>query len=241
MNNVIFFVLTFFNISYLSAQSKIRLYSFYTKSHRVFKDQWFLPSLQDDYEVIIKYYPQECPSALHWSKGWQQVMLRKIELILNAIDQNWGNIFIYADIDIQFFAKTKEHILSAIADKDLVFQRDNPSGVLCAGFFACRANSKTKKLFTKVKDYMIKNKEKSDQRTINILLRKKKLVNIAWDYLPVTFFGGGILTGSLWSPGKKLRIPTTIVMHHANWTRGVKHKIAQLQYVKNVVENQIQK
>jgi hypothetical protein len=57
-----------------------------------------------------------------------------------------------------------------------------------------------------------------------------------WKYLPVEFFGGGTLTGTLWEPGLPLTVPENIFVHHANWTVGVSNKIAQLSYVRKIVE-----
>ena len=47
--------------------------------------------------------------------------------------------------------------------------------------------------------------------------------------------GGGTFTGHGWKPEQKLTIPDEILMHHANYTQGIKNKIAQLKYVKTVV------
>ena len=73
---------------------------------------------------------------------------------------------------------------------------------------------------------------------------------IKWSYLPETFFTGMSTSNSfplwmkiartcikpyLWVPGKKLDIPTGIVMHHANSTMGFDNKIALLKYVKGIV------
>ena len=40
-----------------------------------------------------------------------------------------------------------------------------------------------------------------------------------------------------WEPGCELNIPQDIVMHHANWTIGIENKIAQLQYVRDIVNS----
>jgi len=60
---------------------------------------------------------------------------------------------------------------------------------------------------------------------------------IRWNYLPRQFFGGGTLAGKAWKPGMVLQVPQDIVLHHANWTIGIENKIAQLKYVKNVVDS----
>ena len=49
---------------------RIKLYSFYTPSHKKMLDKYFLPSLKDDYEVILEKYDQRCSSGKFMSDGW---------------------------------------------------------------------------------------------------------------------------------------------------------------------------
>jgi hypothetical protein len=227
----------------LCAQEKIKMYTFFTPSHTVFKDKWFLPTLKDDgIELVMREYPQECESGKVFTAGWQSAMLRKVDMIIEAIKDNWGMPIIYSDIDVQFLAENpSKHIIKILGDKDLVIQRDTPSGTVCAGFFACRANHKTLALFEGVRGSMIARNECSDQKTLNKLLRKGKdkernPYKIVWDYLPVEFLGGGTLTGCGWSPKRHMFIPDNIVLHHANWVIGTPGKIEQLEYVRRRVE-----
>jgi hypothetical protein len=171
-------------------------------------------------------------------EGWTDTTIRKVDLIIRAIKENWGSIFIFSDVDIQFFAPIKATILKLMKNKDLMIQKNSPNGVLCSGFFACRANEKTLQLWQDVKLTMQKDKLNSDQNSLNRCIKrhnKTNPYNVVWGYLPNTFFGGGTLTGHEWSPGMSLPVPHGIMMHHANWTKGVKNKIAQLMYVKKVV------
>ena len=220
------------------AQEKMRLYALYTPSHEVLKDQFFLPSIQDDFDIVFEFCEQTCPSAKFMNEGWTDTTIRKVDLIIRAIQENWGSIFIFSDVDIQFFAPIQETILMLMQDKDMVIQKNSPNGVLCSGFFACRANEKTLQLWQDVKSVMQKNKLNSDQNSLNRCIKrssKNNPYNVVWSYLPNTFFGGGTLTGHEWSPGMRLPVPHGIMMHHANWTKGIKNKIAQLVYVRNMV------
>ncbi len=233
----IVFFLCFFHVIHVLPQ-KIKLYALYTPSHEVLKDQFFLPSIQDDFEIIFEFCEQTCQSAKFMSEGWTETTIRKVDLIIRAIEENWGSIFIFSDVDIQFFCPIKDAILQYMRNKDMVIQKNAPNGVLCSGFFACRGNEKTLQLWKDVKKTMQKNKLHSDQISLNRCIKrhsKKNPYNLVWAYLPKTFFGGGTLTGHEWSPGMHLPIPQNIMMHHANWTKGIKHKIAQLVYVRNVV------
>lgn len=225
------------------SHEKIRMYALYTPSHEVLKDKFFLPSIKDDFEIVLEFCEQSCSSAKFMQEGWTDTTMRKVDLIIRAIQENWGNVFIFSDVDIQFFEPMQDIILELIEGKDIVMQRNNPEGVLCTGFFACRANEKTLRLWQDVKKTMQLSESYSDQNSFNKCIKKRSKKNpydIAWDYLPETFFGGGTLTaykGYLWKPGMDLPIPDGIVMHHANWTNGVKHKIAQLKYVRKLVES----
>ena len=225
------------------AYQKMKLYALYTPSHDILKDQFFLPSIQDDFEIILEFCEQTSPSATFMSEGWTATTMRKVDLIIRAIEENLQSeeVFIFSDVDIQFFAPIKDIILTLMEGKDIMMQRNNPEGVLCTGFFACRANEKTLHLWQDVKKTMQKNKSNSDQISFNQCIKKKSKKNpygLVWDYLPDTFFGAGTLAaypGYLWKPGRELDIPDGIMIHHANWTRGVKNKIAQLKYVRNHV------
>ena len=236
----LFFGTLFFSL--LMSQDKIKLYAIYTPSHAVLKDSYFLPSLQDDFELIIEEVQQTCPSAEFMGKGWTDTTIKKVNLIIRAIEENWGEIFIFSDVDIQFFAPIKDLILSLLKDNDILMQKNCPDGVLCTGFFVCRGNEKTLQIWKDVKKIMEKRPSQSDQISFNQCIKrnsKKNPYNITWDYLPDVFFGAGTLIaypGYSWNPGKRLPIPTDIVMHHANWTKGVENKIAQLKYVKKQVK-----
>ena len=227
-----FTLFIFFTCTILQAQDNVKLYTFYTPSHRVFLDEWFLPSLQDDYEIDIEFHEQICPDAQFLAEGWTQTTIKKIDLIIRAIQENWGYVFVYSDVDIQFFKPTKDVLLKLLDDLDIIFQRNSPSDTVCTGFFMCRANKRTLRFWHAVKKYMQEHTEKSDQRSTNTLLHAKgNPFEIAFGYLPVEFFCGGTLTGKAWHPNQELKTPDNIVLHHANWTPGIKNKIAQLEYV----------
>ena len=231
------FIVCFFYIE-SCAQEKIKLYALYTPSHEVFKDKFFVPSIQDDFELIFEFCDQTCPSVKFMEEGWTQTTMNKVNLIIRAIKENWNSIFIFSDVDIQFFAPIKDIILELIEGKDMVIQRNTPDGVLCTGFFVCRGNEKTLRLWEDVKKMMESDCLSSDQISFNRCIKRrhqKNLYGIVWDYLPHSFFGAGTLTGYEWRPGMLLPIPDNIMIHHANWTKGVHNKIAQLIYVRDEV------
>ena len=237
--NFIILILFLFTNNAIKTE-KIKLYAIYTPSHAILKDKWFLPSIQDDFDLVIEFHKQTCSSASFMDTGWTSTTVKKVELIIRAIEENWGKIFIFSDVDIQFFAPIQNKIEQLMKDKDMVIQKNHPNGQLCSGFFACRGNEKTLQLWQDAYKLMHNNKEISDQKALNYCLRGKKSkenkYKVIWDYLPSIFFGAATLTGHGWKPKRKLPVPKNIVMHHANWTKGIKNKIAQLNYVRKIVK-----
>ena len=68
-----------------------------------------------------------------------------------------------------------------------------------------------------------------------LLTNKYKL---KWSYLPNNFFCPSLLGIYDWKPGINIKLPKNILMHHANWTIGIKNKILQLKYIKKLYLNQ---
>jgi hypothetical protein len=245
---MVYFIFCTFCLS-ASERTIIPIYIIYTPSHAALFDNWFLPSLQRIYqtdEIVLykKMLPQECPTASFKQDGWTKTTRKKVDYIIEAIQSNWGEVFIYSDVDIQFFRPFYDIITELMHGKDMVIQKNNPRGELCTGFFACRANEKTLQLWTLARQRMEKHQTVSDQAALNYYLNKNNNpLDISWDYLPDTFFGGGTMTGTGWCPGMDLDLPQgCIIMHHANYTKGIKNKIKQLSYIysKVVISKQYQ-
>ncbi len=228
-----------------------RLYTLATPSHQSLHDDWFRPSLQDDYILEVRSLEQIGANKDHvcGTQAFNQTMVAKVRLMLDAIRENWGGVFVYSDVDIQFFGKTEPLIDDAIRDLDVVAQRDahpklsvakNPhfSGHLCAGFLACRANERTLRLWEAILTYSLEHPNQHDQQALNFLLNGltgKQMPNrygVRWGFLPDRFFGPGPQLTGVWQPGTPLSLPHAIVMHHANWTFGVENKTLQLAAVR---------
>ena len=237
----------------------MKIYCYYTRAYQILIDEWFLPSAKKEYEVILKQGSDSKPVDFK-KNGYISIIREKVDFIIEAIRDSLNDTFIFPDPDVQFIGKTKKDIAFFIKGKDLVFQKDSPpEGEICAGFFVCKSSNKTLKFWQDVRSAIEGVTNDDDQDcVINFLygslykkvygyLKKPRLSRllvakfskcglnpwrIKWGYLPVRFFGGGTLTGKLWSPGMDLPIPRGIVLHHANYTVGLENKIAQLRYVK---------
>ncbi|HEX2582737.1 MAG TPA: hypothetical protein VHL30_01325, partial [Chlamydiales bacterium] len=82
------FIFLLFN-SLEAEQNRYRLYCFYTPQFQTLYENHFLPSLKDDFEIVAKQFEQECPSGLFHSAGWNKTMLRKLEMLREAILDHW--------------------------------------------------------------------------------------------------------------------------------------------------------
>jgi hypothetical protein len=217
-----------------------KMFVMYTPSHESLFLEWFLPSFKtynSDIELIVQKIDQTCESAMFKKKGWKATTLQKVQMIIEAIHRTWNYYFIYSDVDVQFFGPIKKELELLLQEYDLVIQKDHPKGTVCSGFFACRSNEKTLALWQDVYKAMETIEKYSDQGALNYcLIKKKNPYDIAWTFLPKTYFGGATLTGHSWNPGQHLLIPVNPKMHHANWTVGIEHKIEQLKYVKMATE-----
>ena len=227
----------------------MKIYVLVSQSHLSLLNEWFLPSLNGELPVEIRYMPQ-MTSGEYKSPGWTSAMLEKVALIQSAIQENWGGEFLYSDVDIQFLGPITEPLTDLPADTDLFFQKDSPSGMLCAGFFVCRANARTASFFQHVAVTLRERPGSGDQDIVNELLNPPSAshltnfwrrlispleVRARYTTLPDSFFGGGTFTGKVWQPGEQVMLPERPLMHHANWTVGIANKMAQLAWVRNEI------
>jgi hypothetical protein len=231
-----------------------RLYTIVSPSHRGMYDEWFRPSLRDDYRIEARFINQVGAAKDHHcgTAAFNRTMVEKARLMLEAIEQNMGDVFIYSDVDIQFFGPTEAAIDEAIDGYDVACQLDAPlhmgreahpdfSGHLCAGFLVCRASDRTRSLWRDILGYVESRPRRHDQHALNELLNgltgkpRDNPYGVRWRYLPEQFFGPGPHLASTWEPGQPLATPFAPLMHHANWTIGVANKLAQLRVVKEQV------
>lgn len=240
----------------------MKLYCFYTDSYQVLLDDWFLPSIKDSCEVVLKKSAFQGGPIPFKNEGWSELMCEKVEKIIEAIHECWGSSFIYSDPDVQFFQEVVPDIEAHLKNNDLVIQRDGPDGdAACAGFFAMKGNKKTLRLWQDIRDRVIAIKG-DDQTNLHVLLERETFLGkcmrrlfmqklyrrmaprgfnrygICWDFLPIQFLSGGGADGKDWKPGLTFVIPDEVKMHHANWTVGLENKLIQLKHVRSLVENQ---
>lgn len=202
-----------------------------TKSHEHMKDAWFLPSLKDNVDLMVRQCNIE-GKGTYKEADWSQAVIFKSECIIQAIKENMGDIFVYSDVDVEFFRPFKQQVLKAMEDKDIVGHWDGRKAGFCTGFFGIRANEQTLQLWQNVMERVLVSH--CDQSSFNTLLFS--FPNLRWGYLPETYFGPGTFNSKLWTPGQSYYIPHRPVMFHANWTIGIDNKLALLAMTRDIVD-----
>lgn len=227
----IFLFFLFFLLS-MNAE-KLKMYVMYTDSHEKMMRDYLLPSIKDDFELIIEKHDQRSETGQYGTNGYNDTTKDKVKFILRAIEDNWGKIFIFSDADIIFLNKFGHLIPQIIKNKDIVFQVNNLlSRTLCSGFFVCRANQITKGLFIEALETMNKNPKFHDQDALfHLLIRNKKKYSINWGLLPLSFWHIGINNGEVWNPGTDFDVPKNLIICHATYVLGVENKCKFLNYV----------
>ncbi len=179
-----------------------------------------------DLDIVEYNGEQECETGSYYQEGWKKTTMKKVDVFIKACTENQNDIFVFSDVDIQFFGDLKDTLIEELGDYDIAIQNDYLGG-MCSGFFVCRGNQRTLKMFQSMKDNESHYHE--DQHALNMNLG---LVN----YKPLSerFWTFGMYR-TQWK-GQNFDIPENILMHHANWTEGIDNKISLLKVVRDKFE-----
>lgn len=211
-----------------------------TKSHDFMYKEIFALSIQKHEpacEIILHKYDQICLSGNYYDIGWRELMEKKIDIYLEAVNTD-DLFFIWSDVDVEFYQPFIDECIKELDNYDIAFQGGvGPSGEIeyCAGFFICKINTETKHFFEHLKN--VYKQYPCDQEAINHnihLINAKilsdKFFNISKQYRE-------------WI-NQEIDVPPNIIMFHANYTIGVENKIKLLLKAKNSIqkfnENQIE-
>ena len=107
----------------------MKLFSICTPQAAALKNEWFLKTLQDDWElhiVDLDNVPQGKGDYL--SREWYHCIRKKIDILIDAIKSNPDDIILWADMDIQFFRPCTDIIKECMQGHDIVFQMWRKSG-----------------------------------------------------------------------------------------------------------------
>jgi hypothetical protein len=197
----------FRNWKSLTFGKKIKLYSIYTEETNVLKEI-FINTIQDDWEINLVSWGQAGEEGNWGTKSFGKLMRKKIEFVIETLEENRGNIIIFSDIDIQFFGKCSKLIKKSLRNNDLLFQSERwPQKEINAGFIVVKCNDRTIEFFRSVADIKLENLEFFEQSAMSEILNGNDL-DLKWDVLPSQF----------WAMSHGGNPPLDIVLHHANCT-----------------------
>lgn len=144
----------------------------------------------------------------------------RTELILQAIQENLGEIILVSDIDIVFYKPVIPILLESMQEKDICFQREYESqDGINVGFISMRCNETTLQFWQKV--YLnITTAEAWEQEVVNTLIYKE-MYPISWGLFPSSIW--------CWSQGNPR---PEMALHHANCVSKKDEKFAQMEYIR---------
>jgi hypothetical protein len=183
----------------------MKLFSMSTLQTETLKNDWFLKTLQDDWEINICEIEDAPPGEGDYlSDEWYHCIEKKIGMLVQAIKDNWDEIIIWADIDIQFFRPCTEMVLQSMHGNDIAFQMWHKNGAdVNTGFMAIRCNERSLAFFEAVLEVPLEGRDFADQDVINDLL-EGGVPPVRWTRFPREFF-----------QVKLGPVPRNIALHHA--------------------------
>ena len=200
----------------------MNVYTIFTPSHQELYTNYFIKTLPNDLNLkVIQDSNQYCKEGVYYTSGWSKVCLQKIDLFIRACEENLGDVFLYSDVDVQFFGPVKNQLLLELGTGDIACQ-DDSARIYNSGFFVCRANKATLNMFKTMKD----NYSREDQTTLN-----KHIHMVRHKFLSHRFFTIGQIFHRMWM-GDQFNIPDHILTHHANWVIGLNNKKKLLDLVR---------
>jgi hypothetical protein len=167
----------------------------------------------------------------------------KVEFIIQTIIENFNGIFVYSDVDVIFFRKVSNDLLSRIKNVDMVFQSDNnKKSEINTGFFVCRANTRTLELWLECKKRLetafVLNTKVHDQHFINQIISDKSLP-LNYKHLPIDKYSftefGEFENG--FNDNKIYALAKSAYTCHVIYTYKIKDKELFLSRIENIVSN----
>ena len=204
----------------MGGTAKMRVYCCYSETHRGLFETHFKPSADAaGLMVIRRLLPTMSASGEFESEEFQRSCRHKIAYLLEVIRGNLGGeSFIFSDVDVRFYADPTADLLRCLGDCALAFQDDGPAGA-CTGFMVIRPTESVLGFWCLVAERMDEGNE-LDQDATNRCLESDRA---PWIRLPERYWTFG-RNGQHWEPGVPASPPLGMLVHHANWTKGVENK-----------------
>jgi hypothetical protein len=217
----------------------MKICTFLSEAQRGMYENYFLSSLPPEFEICTVYHSGDHvnPPGEYYSWGtpcpaFSERTKAKTVFMKKTCEENFGEVVVFADADLQFFGPLKETLIQELGDLDMVCQEDDnwsASRKLCGGLMVCRCNERTLDLFGKMEE----NFRCDDQVTLN---DQKDRCNHK-TFPKEKIFTVGHVLGRRWDKEVHFSIPSQILVHHASWVIGIENKIKLLEIVKGRVYN----
>jgi hypothetical protein len=203
----------------------MKIFCCYTPSHNALFHDDFLPTVPSSFTVhpeIIAMFGE----GHYDSPQFVPCVVKKVDLILQSLRENAGDVIIWSDVDIQFYKFAPNIALTELADHDIAFQAAGvPATDINSGFFICRCNDRVIRFFEEVRRRLLNEcAGEIEERVMNKLLPGLNERDLSWCFLPRRFYA----RSNYWPP------PRNLVLYHANSTpgaKGLKLKHRQLREV----------
>jgi hypothetical protein len=214
----------------------MNIYTCFSKTHRAMYEDHFLKTLPTGMKVSHRELADLCATGAYESAGFQAICVEKMIYLVSVIEDALlaqdSKICVYSDVDLRFYGEVEGDITVLMgADYEIAFQDDGPGGC-CTGFFAIRPTLNVLEFFRAVVAHMGATGA-MDQDATNQLLGVWGGAAPKHKVLPERYWTFG-RDGRHWDPGIPVYPPADMLMHHANWTRGIGNKLLLLEEVRKV-------
>lgn len=205
----------------MSPNGKIPLIVYFTESHRLYFDRYFLPSFQrhlgDDFYLCQASGPQDCVVAEYLSPAWHAVTSAKLRHVRRTMDALPAeSLLFYSDVDVMFTASPKQALLNELGDGEIALQDD--CHALCTGLFIARNTPNVRALL----DAAIADCHDDDQLALNRVIERSSVVRVR---LSEKFYSVWRSVGPMIWRGALVKWPEQKpVAFHANFAVGLTMK-----------------
>lgn len=189
----------------------MKLFFFYDSNFKPLRDN-MVGSLQDAFE-LCEDFQEDLGVMMNRAGGGIPTYLYKAQKIkdaLSAVEE--GQVFLFSDVDLQFFAPVQSIVEESVRGVDLVLQREFEDIGVNIGFVAVRNTAATRAFWEHVHSEIDRTKA-LDQRVVNNTLYSglaKEKFGLEWGRFPPEVWASSMSHSG--------QLPARIVLHHANFT-----------------------
>jgi hypothetical protein len=206
----------------------MKLISYYTETHEILVNKFFIPSIkeEDNFLLKIKKGIQQSKDGNYFSEGFNITTRDKIQFLCDELKQSNENDFVlFSDVDIIFIKPINEY-LKNYQQYDAVFQKGY--NFLNTGFFMLKNTKKIRDFFNNAVNEIPKYHD--DQVAINKMIVRSDIKYTTFDDRILN--PAALIGKKVWA-GEKFILPDNTLVFHACWCAGVENKIKMLEYARD--------